>query len=104
MDFINRSDRNESTNANNSNNRNNYGINFELPSLQLDLSSLSQKFSQRNIASNLEELMSFTKSKDVGCDSCGNKFSIFKRKVLILLFYSNFISFYLSVWYNNTSI
>jgi hypothetical protein len=84
MDFRN------NPNVNNSNsNSNSYGINFQLP--QIDLSSISEAFNPRNfnIASNLEELMSFaTKSNNKsinGCESCGLKFNFLKRKVWIII-------------------
>ncbi len=90
MDFTNTSNVNNSNsnsygNSNGSNSSNSYGVNFQLP--QIDLSSISSVFNPRNfnIASNLEELMSFaTKSNNKsfnGCDSCGLKFNLLKRKV-----------------------
>jgi len=64
----------------------NSGLNFEFPSINLDLNSITEALNPRNfnIVSNLEDLMSSTKCgnriKDTSCQSCGLKFSLLKRK------------------------
>ncbi|CAG2175304.1 unnamed protein product [Oppiella nova] len=63
----------------------NSGINFDFPSLNLDLSSITEALSPRSLSNGWDQLMASTKTcanrpKDITCQSCGLKFSVFKRK------------------------
>ncbi|CAG2107462.1 unnamed protein product [Medioppia subpectinata] len=63
----------------------NSGLNFDFPSLNLDFHSISEALSPRNLSTNWDQLMAATKCgtnrpKDIACQSCSIKFTVFKRK------------------------
>ncbi|XP_054166385.1 E3 ubiquitin-protein ligase RNF34-like [Oppia nitens] len=93
--------RHQNNNNNNNNNNQSSGINVDFPSLNIDFNSIGESLNPRKLVNNFEQFMASAtgggvsggggncqqqqqqqtnRVKDIACQSCGVKFTVFKRK------------------------